>query len=74
MEFLHNSNVLKSIEIVTRNHKKLLCKNAKIVNINFEAVSLLYKIVRYLMLNRRHILNPYNCVYLAQKMIFCLMT
>ena len=52
MEFLHNSNELKSIEIVTRNHKKLLCKNAKIFNIEFDAVSLLYKIVRYLMLNR----------------------
>ena len=67
MEFLHNSNELKSIEIVTRNHKKLFCKNAKIFNIEFDAVSLLYKIVRYLMLNRQHILDLYNFVCFAQK-------
>ena len=49
-------------------------QNAEIFVINFRDAGLLYKFVRYAMLNRRHIFKSRQSTYLAQKMIFCPMT
>ena len=48
--------------------------NAKIFVGNFIDAGLLYKSLRYAMLNRRHIFDSRKNDYLAQKMMFCSMT
>ena len=49
-------------------------QNAKIFVCNFIDADLLYKSLRYAMLNRRYIFDSRKNDYLAQKMIFCPMT
>ena len=48
--------------------------NAKIFVCNFIDADLLYKSLRYAMLNRRYIFDSRKNDYLAQKMMFCSMT
>ena len=73
MDFLFNSNKLKSMKNSIVKSQNPLCINAfsyKNLKDEFDAGGLLYKSVQYLMLVQRYILNFHNCEYFAQKELF----